>query len=58
MNCFIILPCPTGDHDKVDTETVEVLDISEGDRGQDMLTYKCPACTGQHQSTVYRGRPY
>lgn len=40
-----------------DTYQVESLDISEGDRGQDVLTFVCPTTKNETTSNVYQGNP-
>lgn len=39
-------------HERVDTEGVEFLNIEEGPAGEDRLTFVCPFCGEDHTSVV------
>lgn len=39
-------------HERVDTEGVEFLNIEEGLAGEDRLTFVCPFCGEDHTSVV------
>lgn len=51
---FVICPACGEQHD---TDDVKFIDISEGDRGQDVMTFECPTTKEEVSSNVYRGRP-
>lgn len=50
---IVFLPC-TGA--MCEAEETEFLDIEEGQQGEDVMTFICPACHQKHKSTVYRKR--
>jgi hypothetical protein len=47
------LICSCGNHHDVDD--VEFINIEEGPRGEDIMTYKCPVTDNYAQSFVYIG---
>jgi hypothetical protein len=48
----VICPC---NHERVNTDAVEFLDISEGLQGEDIVTFVCPFCGEEHASVVLGG---
>jgi len=49
-----IVYCPSCER-WVDTSTVHFLNIEEGDRGQDRMTFRCGHCGKEATSDVRRG---
>lgn len=39
-------------HDRVSTDAIEFLNIEEGMRGEDIVTFICPFCGDEHKSVV------
>ncbi len=52
---YVICPACRERHD-TDNMPLHVVDIREGEQGQDVITYKCPTTGKKVGATVYRGR--
>ena len=56
MRNFIITYCGEDGPTEIDVKDVKMINIEEGPRGEDVVTWKCTRCKKTHKSTVYRKR--
>lgn len=56
MHNFIITYCGEDGPTETDVKDVKLINIEEGPRGEDIMTWNCNLCEKDHKSTVYRKR--